>query len=40
VNSGKSAKQRYVDDFQNMPKSALPGEKLSASMGVAFTGER
>src|SRR5512141_217188 len=40
VNSGKSAQQRYVHDFQSMPRSALLGEKISTSMGAAFTGER
>ena len=35
-----SAKQRYVHDFDNMPKGSLLGEKLSTSMGSSFTGER
>ena len=38
--SGKSARQRYVHDFENMPKGSLLGDKLSTSMGAAFTGER
>jgi uncharacterized cupin superfamily protein len=40
TNSGKSARQRYVHDFENMPQGSLLGDKLSTSMGAAFTGER
>src|SRR5688572_2658550 len=40
TNSGKSAKERYVHDFENMPKANLLGDKLSPSTGVSFTGER
>lgn len=40
VNTAKSAQQRYVHDFDNMPKGSLLGDKLSTSMGAAFTGER
>lgn len=40
TNSEKSARQRYVHDFENMPKGSLLGDKLSTSMGAAFTGER
>ena len=29
-NSGKSARQRYVHDFDNMPKGSLLGDKQSA----------
>ena len=40
ANPGKSARQRYVHDFENMPKGSLLGEKLSTSQGASFTGER
>jgi hypothetical protein len=29
TNSGKSARQRYVHDFDNMPQGSLLGDKLS-----------
>jgi quercetin dioxygenase-like cupin family protein len=40
ANSAKTAKQRYVHDFENMPKVNLLGDQLSPATGVAFTGER
>ncbi len=38
--SVKSAKERYVHDFQSMPQTSLLGKALSTSQGAAFAGER
>jgi quercetin dioxygenase-like cupin family protein len=40
TNSEKSARERYVHDFENMPKQNLLGDKLSTTVGVSFAGER
>lgn len=40
ANSTKPARQRYVHDFENMPKANLLGDQLSPATGVSFTGER
>lgn len=36
----KTARERYVHDFDRMPRANLLGDKLSPATGVAFTGER